>query len=465
MQKILLTFGLVLCLLSTYAADYSIIAGKWNRANSKEVKLYRIVSGKVEVMASCSLQHDNSFGFAFEMDAPGFYVIGNGVDGAFSHKYTFYFKPGDRLNVVVDDSTYVLTGKNTPENEALTKWHDLVVPLEWKSIYFAEKLGRENGMPSTYVDFFPKLEAIARQAKTFQAKTGNSAFNKDFEQFRYYDLVRFAAAMLMTPRTAHPTDEDFIDFYKEIDPVKITASDAILRYPFSVKMLSYFTYLKAKFSGQRNIPQGMNSLIDNMLSFVINPTLKGEAVLVFAEGLKDYDSYQDFEKAYGKYITTDDQKERMTAIQTKLAQLESTQKTINFTGTDLNDKVVSVSDFKGKVVIVDVWATWCGPCRGEIPFLKKLEEEYHGKDVVFLSISLDEAKDKQKWIDFIKKEDLKGVQLFGGNGWNSDVARFYNIKGIPRFMFFDKKGNIVTADAPRPSDPSLKVMIEKYLNN
>ena len=86
----------------------------------------------------------------------------------------------------------------------------------------------------------------------------------------------------------------------------------------------------------------------------------------------------------------------------------------------------------------------------------------HGTDVVFLGVSVDEAKDKQKWLDFIETEGLKGIQLLA-NGW-SKITKDYKINGIPRFMVFDKKGNIVSADAPRPSNPELKKMLEAELN-
>src|SRR5690606_23739996 len=119
-----------------------------------------------------------------------------------------------------------------------------------------------------------------------------------------------------------------------------------------------------------------------------------------------------------------------------------------FTYPDLNGKMVSLTDFKGKVVLVDVWATWCGPCKAEIPALKKMEEELRAKDIVLLSVSVDEEKDKQKWKDFVKDENLTGVQVFA-SGW-SDIAKFYKITGIPRFMVFDKKGNIVSTNSPRP---------------
>ena len=86
----------------------------------------------------------------------------------------------------------------------------------------------------------------------------------------------------------------------------------------------------------------------------------------------------------------------------------------------------------------------------------------HGTDVVFLGVSVDEAKDKQKWLDFIETEGLKGIQLLA-NGW-SKISQHNNINGIPRFMVFDKYGIIVSADAPRPSNPELKKMLEAELN-
>ena len=170
--------------------------------------------------------------------------------------------------------------------------------------------------------------------------------------------------------------------------------------------------------------------------------------------------YQLMEK-FGKYLVTPSLKMRAEAVGTKLYDTKAGGQAADFTYPDVDGKMVSLSDFKGKVVLVDVWATWCGPCRQQIPYLKKLEEEMHGTDVVFGGVSVDESKDKQKWLDFIKTEGLKGVQLLAG-GW-SKITKDYKITGIPRFMVFDKKGNIVSVDAPRPSSPELKKMLENEL--
>lgn len=124
----------------------------------------------------------------------------------------------------------------------------------------------------------------------------------------------------------------------------------------------------------------------------------------------------------------------------------------------------SLDSFKGKYVYIDVWATWCGPCIQQIPYLKNLEEEYKGKNIEFVSISTDEARRsggsweaaEKKWRNFVKARQLGGVQLWSGQDYSFQQA--YQITGIPRFILIDPQGNIINANAPRPSEPRLKDM-------
>ena len=122
----------------------------------------------------------------------------------------------------------------------------------------------------------------------------------------------------------------------------------------------------------------------------------------------------------------------------------------------------SLADLKGKYVYVDVWATWCGPCKREIPSLKKVEEQYHGKNIEFVSISVDDErrsgsveKANTAWRTMVAEKELGGIQLFSDKAWQSDFIQGYKITGIPRFILIDPNGNIVSADAPRPSNPKL----------
>lgn len=123
-----------------------------------------------------------------------------------------------------------------------------------------------------------------------------------------------------------------------------------------------------------------------------------------------------------------------------------------------------LEDLKGKYVYIDVWATWCGPCRAEIPSLKKIEEKYHGKNIAFVSISVDVAKDHEKWQNFVKDKELGGIQLFADNNWNSDFIKAFAINSIPRFILIDPTGKVVDADVMRPSNPELQVKLDKLLN-
>ncbi|GIJ93409.1 TlpA family protein disulfide reductase [Capnocytophaga stomatis] len=121
----------------------------------------------------------------------------------------------------------------------------------------------------------------------------------------------------------------------------------------------------------------------------------------------------------------------------------------------------SLEKLKGKLVYIDIWATWCIPCMNEMPALQELEKEYHGKDVAFVSISIDQ--DKQKWIDFQSTKKPSGIQLYAESEAERAFSDAYGIKSIPRFILIDKNGNIISADAPRPSNPIIKELINKNL--
>jgi thiol-disulfide isomerase/thioredoxin len=123
-----------------------------------------------------------------------------------------------------------------------------------------------------------------------------------------------------------------------------------------------------------------------------------------------------------------------------------------------------LEDLKGKYVYIDVWATWCGPCRTEIPFLKKIEEKYHNKKIAFVSISVDEQKDYEKWKTFVVDKQLGGIQLFADKNWMSIFIKAYGINSIPRFILIDPTGKVISADADRPSSPKLQDQLDSLLN-
>ncbi len=132
----------------------------------------------------------------------------------------------------------------------------------------------------------------------------------------------------------------------------------------------------------------------------------------------------------------------------------------DFTAYDFDGKQVKLSDYRGKVVYADIWATTCAPCKAEMPYAKKLQKQFEGKDVTFLFLSTDNNMNVAK--GYLKSEDMAGVHLIDTKGFASDVCRKYHISGIPRYLLVSKSGILLSSDAPRPSMHPEK-MIEKAL--
>ncbi len=113
----------------------------------------------------------------------------------------------------------------------------------------------------------------------------------------------------------------------------------------------------------------------------------------------------------------------------------------DFTETDLDGKPLSIAAYKGKVVLVDFWATWCGPCIAELPNVLKTFSKYHDKGLEIVGISLD--SDKDKLTKFIADKKMTWPQYFDGQGWKNKLAAKYGVNSIPATYLLDKDGMII----------------------
>jgi len=114
-----------------------------------------------------------------------------------------------------------------------------------------------------------------------------------------------------------------------------------------------------------------------------------------------------------------------------------------FTQNDVNDKPVTLTDFRGKYVLVDFWASWCGPCRGENPNVVKAYQQYKGKNFTVLGVSLDRPGNKEAWLGAIKADGLEWTQVSDLKFWDNQVAKQYGIRSIPQNFLIDPTGKIV----------------------
>ena len=219
-----------------------------------------------------------------------------------------------------------------------------------------------------------------------------------------YSTDFYALLFLATPRDKHPEKFMWPEYYKHIASPQKYTTDVVSQFPEGVRMPGVYAEFTNRESGEK---ERYNP--DDVITFLHNDHLIGEYLQ--NNEFRRYRSYEQYSagmEKYGKYFCNALSQSTYRSVRSSpLYDTKAGSPAADFTYPDVEGNRVSLSDFKGKVVLVDVWATWCSPCRKEIPHLKNLKKEMHGTDVVFLGVSVDEAKDKQKWLDFIETEGLK----------------------------------------------------------
>ena len=136
-------------------------------------------------------------------------------------------------------------------------------------------------------------------------------------------------------------------------------------------------------------------------------------------------------------------------IQRKLDQAKANKKLAvgdiapDFTAPNPDGTALTMSKIKGKVTIIDFWASWCKPCRVENPTYVRLYEKYHNKGLEIISFSLDRENQKQRWVDAIAKDKLTWYNVSNLKFWNDPVAKLYNVSSIPAAFIIDEQGVII----------------------
>jgi thiol-disulfide isomerase/thioredoxin len=132
--------------------------------------------------------------------------------------------------------------------------------------------------------------------------------------------------------------------------------------------------------------------------------------------------------------------------------------------TDLDGKQFGLGSLRGKVVYLDIWASWCGPCRQQFPHAKTLKEQLskkEQKEIVFLYVSIDNTE--EAWKKAINYLGLEGTHGFSPGGWGAAITSKFQVSSIPRYLLFNKKGELVNPNAPRPSDPALLELLRQLM--
>ena len=455
-MKKLSLFVLVLFVISCKQEekpDYSVINGTVEN-NTAETALIR---GN-DFEARIPIDENGAFSDTIRLKNDGFYELYVGRE-----RTEVYLEKGKNLSVSLNADEFDESLKYAGDLANINNF------LAAKYLWGEQKADSKEVYSLDENNFKHRLDQNQKSLDSLYAanKIDNENFKKKFDEEEKYSH----ALMLENYKDAHryyTGDEAFIvsdDFYDELKNINYTDT---LAFRNSV---SYQNLLEAHFTrlvNEETFESGDNSQTVLYLKKVNEALPNGYAKDKIMSSYLQFGLKPDgtLDEAYTIYKNSNPSPEnlaKLTERYNKLKTITEGKPSPTFNYENHKGGTTDLASFKGKYVYIDVWATWCGPCLREIPSLKEVEKDYHTKNVQFVSISIDESKDYDKWKAMVSEKELGGIQLMADNNWKSKFVEDYAILGIPRFILIDPQGNIVSADAPRPSDPELRKTFDGLL--
>ena len=429
---------------------------------------YKDQSGPVDLIFP-----DHSY--SYETDSIGASVYSIHVDKSDLVRFIFdedeffiFGGPGDSLTLT--DSRYqlllnpVFTGDRATENNFIILKNQLENELtheEFMALFQSDEK-----------DFIQKLEQMHLQhisyVQDFQKQNG--VFSPEFADIINIDLRYFIVNMKMEYRDIHRyilkndsfnVSDTYYSFFQNLN----TDSDEKLSIPnyrkFLVKYLNFraeeITDSTQVYLRSATADAGFNGVEQFFRERKIRNYLYSKVMEDLLEN-----SYNDAAKLFPQFL----QKQKDEKLKMKIkSEYEAIRPLLpgnpmpEILLKSADGKTVNISDFKGKVIYIDIWATWCGPCMREMPFLETLVQNYKSDvDVAIISISVDE--DEAAWKGFLKsKQGTSSIQLFEQENLNAEWVSYFRINSIPRFILVDKNGMIADATAPAPSAREITSLI------
>jgi peroxiredoxin len=436
------------------------IKGKIYNSNGRKVKLTLFLDPILYKEDKRELRPNGDGTFSTD------FKLTHGVSGEISYGNKFieiFVEPGDDLNISFDASDILKTinfsGKGKNNNNYLkemalgfaTQDEELRAKLQYANPKeFSEYLEREVKIRQQFSDKYCKKiqlsEAFLPVAKTnITYWRASNLLNYPYEHPLYNNQP---APM--------PVGANYYDFLKELS---ISEKQGLPAKNYIYFLQQYIEYL------------------------VLQPENKGKTQMEIAkEYLKDEAYYFTAAKLLNSACRRGNLVEAGNAIQNFIAEcpydlysnvlrfayneakgLVIGTKAPDFELTDINGKTVRLSDFEGKVVYMDFWATWCAPCRRYLPHSQALPNNFPKDEVVFLYISLDD--NKEDWENYVKSHGLHGTHVCAkaGHGYHSKIAELYKVKSLPSYFLIDQEGRIAESPAANPASSKITEQIHTLL--
>lgn len=452
--NIILLAAFALCITSCdkkeKEIDYAILSGTLENIGDEKVRFYNS-SG---VSNTLDIASDGTFTDTIHLSEDGYASLRAGYMGL-----NFFLSKGDHVvfsaDVASPDTPPTFSGESTSiQNYLATKekaQQELTGDFE---LFFGQE-------PESFLSAITTL--AEDQHKSLEAIPSLTSFKKIEEKaiaLGQMDLkVNYAGYQKYLANGEDVVPEGFLSEYTALN--KDSEEDA---RQYKVYRDLVMSDIMSTIETKKDSVTPYLEQIVNELDGYKSPTIKdygvGNMLFLFSPSEGDVHTMKDRLLALSSKEKT---KESIITRYDKIKTLTKGQSSPTFNYENFTGGETTLKDLGGKYVYIDVWATWCGPCIGEIPYLKELEHKYEGDNITFVSISVDTKDDYTKWRNMVTKKELGGTQLMSDNAFSSAFIDAYAINAIPRFIIIDPEGNIVNADATRPSDYSIESKLDALL--
>jgi thiol-disulfide isomerase/thioredoxin len=384
----------------------------------------------------------------------------SGYDALYAKLYygrnfkSVYFEKGDEVTVTFNgtdfQNTFSFEGEKAPAVEYLNRVRLTALPDEEYALpfneFYAKTVAKENDAVALLeanvlegVGNFLHMEKgrirYAYGATLLMHSVGHKMMTRDIYYIpsnEYYDVLE----SYLVEDEAWVDLEEYRAFIVEAAHMLDAANRQVTDlYP---KTVAQMKYLAGRFKSEK--------VRNTLLHYLA-------ATYVDRHGI---DNIQDMENIYFTYVKDEVLLADYKAKFDKWDLSRPGKPSPEISAVDIDGKQWTLADFRGKYIYIDMWATWCAPCRREMPYLKALEEKFKDAQIVFLGLSTD--SDKSKWETMVKEGQLTGVQLYLGP--QSAFQKAYQIDGIPRFILLDKEGKIIDNNMSRPSQDATAAALE-----
>ena len=427
-----------------------------NQTSSTTVGIH-VKGGKPDVKPMIYTK-DSTYTVDLDSIGSGKVVLANNLKAGYANlvygrvKVQLYLEPHKSLDVSMNFEgnrmTPEFSGEGAKINEYLSK--------------------HRSGMPDFKAEEEQFIRSLEEMEKTEFAALDtlglDEAFVKKEKQRLHYAIFR-----------AFPVYPSYHQYYNQLDSFEVSNAyydylKSLIKEDETLLDLEEYKAALATFVQTQSLKdlesndsfERLKTTLDYINNNMTNPAVVSFLVDRFVSGYvssNGVDQLEQLAPIYNAKVTDPELKAEFEKICEKWAKVAKGQPSPTFKYLDIDGKEVSLSDLAGKYVYVDVWATWCGPCRGEIPHLKELEKKYKDKNIYFVSISCDQ--DKAAWEKMVKEQKLEGVQLHKGE--DREFMETFMIRSIPRFILLDPEGKIVSAVMTRPSNPKTVETLDALL--